>query len=271
MWRGSCALVILGLALAACQPPALSITPAPMTIALQLFTTEVTAPLVNELANAYQAENPGLRFAFRLTTTSYPNLLAMVGSSQAETTRFGITHHWSEDSPLWAAPIAQDLIVLIVHPDNPVTDLSLADIQAIFQGRIVNWAAVGGEPATITVISREPGSATRLAFSRTALGDRRITLNARLATSSNAVLQIVQDDPWAIGYVSLGLLSGNVHLLRVEGAEPRLDQPGTYPLVATVYVVGADDPQGADRAFFAWMQSSRGQALIAHRYLPLSD
>ncbi len=268
---GRRAFVILGLALAACQPPVLSITPAPPTIAVQLLSTEATAPLATELAAAYQAENTALRFAFRLTTTTYTNLLNTVGGADAAAARFGISHHWPEDSPLWAAPIALDQIAVVVHPENPVTNLSLADVQAIYQGRIVNWAAVGGEEGTITVVSREPDSATRRGFQKTALGDRRITLNARLATSSAAVLQIVQEDRWAIGYVSLGLLSGDVRPLGINGIEPRLDQPGDYPLQAPIFVVGADDPQGAYRAFFAWMQSSSGQAVIARRYQPLAE
>jgi phosphate transport system substrate-binding protein len=268
---GRRALTILALTLAGCQSPLLSVTPAPETIVLHLWSTEATAPLVQDLAAGYQAAHPELRIALRLSTTSYTDLIASAGQPEGEAPHYGITHHWPQESPLWAAPIAQDQIAVIVHLDNPVTGLRLEELQAIYQGRIVNWAALGGEDRAITVVSREEDSDTRLAFQRAALGDRSVTLNARLAASTAAVLQVVREDRGAIGYISLGLLEPGVRPLAIDGVPPQIDTLNGYPLQAPIFVVGVEEPQGVYREFFAWMQNAEGQAVIARKYHPLLE
>ncbi len=271
MRRGRRALVILAVILAGCHPPLLSVTPTPETIALYLASTEATTPLLHDLAAAYQQEHPETRFAFRLSATSYADLIRTISQPTAGGPRYGLTHFWPDDSPLWAAPIAQDQIAVVVHPTNPVRELSAAQLQAIYQGRIVSWAALGGEEQAITVVSREASSGTRLAFQRLALGDRPVTLNARLATSSAAVLQIVGDDRGAIGYISLGLIDASVRPLAIDGRQPLLTDHNDYPFQVPIVVIGAQEPQGAYRAFFAWMQNAGGQAVVARRYRPLLE
>ena len=56
--------------------------------------------------------------------------------------------------------IAIDAIVPIVHPDNPVKDLTVEQLNLIYQGKINNWKNVGGPNKGIIVISRHPSSGT---------------------------------------------------------------------------------------------------------------
>ena len=63
-----------------------------------------------------------------------------------------------------AKTVALDGIAIIVHPDNPVSDLSIDQIAKIYTGEITNWKDVGGEDAEIVLIGREAGSGTRDGF-----------------------------------------------------------------------------------------------------------
>ena len=60
--------------------------------------------------------------------------------------------------------LAYDGIAIIVHPENPVADLSVETIAKIYTGEITNWSAVGGNDAEIVLIGREAGSGTRDGF-----------------------------------------------------------------------------------------------------------
>lgn len=269
MRRCRYAIAVLTLALAGCHPPRLSLTPTPQPVAIHLLSTDSTAPLVRDLAAGYQQDHPAMRFVFRLSASNYENLIATVSNPTPDGPLFGVTNYLPLESSLWAAPIAQDPIAVVVHPSNPLTELALAQLQAIYQGRIVDWAALGQGTGPITVVSREDGSDVRLAFQALALGDRRVTLNARLAPSSQAVIEIVGQERGAIGYLSLGLVDATVRPLAIEGHLPAPGPPTAYPFRTPVFVVGSQEPQGVYRAFIAWMQSPAGQAVVARRYQTL--
>jgi phosphate transport system substrate-binding protein len=69
--------------------------------------------------------------------------------------------------------IAKDGIALIVHPNNPVKDLTLEQIRDIYTGKITDWSELCGDTdwrdlgyrhTDIHVVTREEGSGTRGAF-----------------------------------------------------------------------------------------------------------
>lgn len=262
-------VMIFVLVLAGCTAPSLNLAPTAETIALRLLSTTSTTPLLHDLVAAYQQERPQFRFAFRITETNYASLMIALNNDIPGETRFGLTHYLPPASPLWAAPLGEDQIAIITHPDNPVSNLTLTQLQAIYEGRLVNWADVGGEQGIITVISREDGSGTRTVFQELALGNRRATLNARLAPSSTAVLQIVRQDQRAIAYVSFSLVDDSVHPIAIDGLLPTTEQESDYPLRTPVFIVGNSEPEATYRAFIAWIQSESGQSIVARHYRPL--
>ena len=67
-------------------------------------------------------------------------------------------------SGLTGTVLAYDGIAIIVHPENPVADLSVETIAKIYTGEITNWFEVGGNDAEIVLIGREAGSGTRSGF-----------------------------------------------------------------------------------------------------------
>lgn len=161
--------------------------------------------------------------------------------------------------------IARDAIAIIVHPSNPVTDLSLAQIRDIFAGRIVNWSDVGGTDEPIVVVTREEGSGTRGAFEELVMKDERITPRALREDSNGAVRVIVAGHPAAIGYISLGIVNEKVRALRLDGVVPTSEnvQNGTYPLTRPFLFVWKTEPSPAARDFINYVLSKEGQAILA--------
>ena len=61
-------------------------------------------------------------------------------------------------------PVATDALSVVVHPDNPVSELTIAQLSAIYTGQITNWKEVGGNDAPIVAIARDTNSGTHVFF-----------------------------------------------------------------------------------------------------------
>ena len=68
--------------------------------------------------------------------------------------------------------VAYDALAVIVHPDNPVRQLTREQLEGIFRGKITNWKEVGGEDRKIVVYSRETSSGTYEFFKESVLGNK---------------------------------------------------------------------------------------------------
>ena len=256
-------------ALVSCSSPKVPASTPTHTITLQIHTTTASAPLIRDLTSAYREVDPA--FVFETERGDYQTLLDRLA---AEAIPYFLSNHLPPESLLWAAPVAQDGIAVITHPDNPVTGLTSEQLRRIYQGQITNWDELGGPTQGITVLSREAGSGTRAAFERLVMGPRRTTPTAQLVPSSAAMLASTANLPGSIGYVSMGYTDTmNARVLLIDGNAPTPDTVAAniYPLRSTVFIVGREEPEGAYRAFIGWVQSGAGQAVVGERYAPLFD
>ena len=125
----------------------------------------------------------------------------------------------SEKESLTGTVVALDGIAMIVNPENPVSDLSVAEIADIYTGKITNWSELGGKNAPIVLIGREAGSGTRDGF-ESITGTSDACLYRQELTSTGDVITTVAQNPDAIGYASLASLKDSVKALSVDGVAP---------------------------------------------------
>ena len=52
-----------------------------------------------------------------------------------------------------AEPVAWDALVVITHKDNPVNDISLENLRAVYRGQITNWKELGGPDRSTTALA----------------------------------------------------------------------------------------------------------------------
>jgi phosphate transport system substrate-binding protein len=268
MGRAKRTLVIVAFTLVSCSNQVVpASTPTTDAFTLRLYTSSATIPLTNDLTRSYTQFQPSI--SFDIITSNYEGIVNLITE---ENPAYFVTNHLPIESPLWGAPIGQDGIAVVTHPDNPVSGLTTEQLRRIYQGRIVNWREVGGLDLPITVISREEGSGTRAEFERLVMGDRLTIQSAEIAPSSEAVVVSAGRDPGGIGYVSMSYLDSSVRALSIDEIAPTLENVylNTYPLRATLFIAGLNEPQNEYRAFIAWVQSLDGQAIVAHKYAPLS-
>lgn len=253
-------LIGLLLLLAACGTPTLPPEPVRFTIA----GSTAMMPLLTELAEAYQTHFPQVSIPVegggsRLGLTRVKDGEVALGASS------WLPAH--EEKSVWAAPVAVDGIAVIVHPDNPVTALTLTQLQEMFSGQLWQWTELGSR-GEVQIISREEGSGTRAAFEARIMEGQRVTPTALVMPTSQAVIEYVAAHPEAMGYVSMGHLSEKVTALAVEGVmpTPQTVTDGTYHLARPLFIIAAEEPTGAPRSFVDFVLGSEGQQIVEQRY-----
>lgn len=231
---------------------------------LRLYATMSTLPLLNDLTANYG--DPNVSFETRAANLQSVLTLLIEGE-----TPYILTNYLPSEIPLWAAPIAQDALVMVVHPDIGLDNLTLDQLRDLYQGRITSWQHLGGAEQSVTLVTREDGSGMLRQFETQVMGMRRISRTAVLASSSAAVLETVAQTPGAIGFVSQAEVSGTVRILSIEGAAPTREniEISRYPLRYTIYLAGLEAPQGLYETFFTWMQSPQGQVHVNKKYFSL--
>lgn len=163
--------------------------------------------------------------------------------------------------------IAKDGIAIIVNADNPVEDLSVDQIKAIYTGETTNWKDIGGNDGDIACIGREAGSGTRDGFETITDTKDQCKLSQEL-TSTGAVIEAVKNSPNAIGYASFSDAEGQdgIKMITVGGVTCSEDTiaDGTYTIQRNFNLITKDGTKLSDaaQAFFDYMTSSDANSLI---------
>jgi phosphate transport system substrate-binding protein len=160
--------------------------------------------------------------------------------------------------------VAMDSIVVIVHPSNGVSALSLKQVKDIYTGAISNWKQLGGSDAKIVVISRDTSSGTYEAFGTLALGGAKVRPDALLQASNQAVASTVSRTPGAIGYVGLGYLTSSVKGVDIDGIKASMETvlTGKYSIGRPLFMYTNGAPKGLAKQFIDFILSQEGQKLV---------
>ena len=174
--------------------------------------------------------------------------------------------------------IARDAIAVIVNPENPVDQLTLQQLSAIYRGEITNWKEVGGEDRPIVCLSRETNSGTHVFFLESVirLGSKEdktiFTADTLLLPSSEGIISEVRDNPNAIGYDGLGYVTSEVKMVALSPKNtpnkfiiPSVESVsnGSYPISRNLYMYTQNTPTGALKDYLDWIQSPDAQKIVA--------
>ena len=170
---------------------------------------------------------------------------------------------------LIATTIARDAVAVVVNPDNPVQNLTSAQIAAIFKGQITNWAAVGGPNATIAVNSRTAPSGTLDFFKEFFLANGAVVGTASEYDSNGDLRDAVAADQYAIGFLSMGYVNSDVKAPNLDGQEVSLAtaRSGAYKAIRPFNMVTNGQPTGNAKLFIDWILTPAGQAIVDDEYL----
>lgn len=252
--------------LAGCQPnlPMETATVLPEVRRLRIDTTLETTPLLEKLMVGYTDREPTVDLQSQ--TVSHAVLMRQIQQGDVP---YGLTLHAPEDQSLWSAPLAYDALVVIVHPDNPVTTLSPHDLRRLYTGVTRVWAT--GQ--AVQVFSWPSGAGLRAEFDRHLMGQRRLVPTAQILPTAAAMQAQIAQTPAGIGYLPYSQWQPEAggRIMAIDNVLPNAANlaSGIYPLRLTVYLVGQAPPTGAYADFLAWAQSRAGQDALTPAYTPL--
>jgi phosphate transport system substrate-binding protein len=169
--------------------------------------------------------------------------------------------------------VAYDMIVPVIHPSNPVTNLTKDQLKGIYDGSISNWKEVGGKDEKIVVISRDTSSGTYEYWHEDVLKKTDTRKDALLQASNGAVVTTVAGNKKAIGYIGFGYLNKRVKALEVNGVIATLEngKSGAYPISRKLYnYVNEATMSPATKDFINFLLSAKGQEIVKQAgFIPL--
>jgi phosphate transport system substrate-binding protein len=235
-------------------------------------------PIAQKVAEAYMKQNPNVKITLEGGGSGNGIKALIDGTSDiANSSRFIKDKEVSlaVEKGRYPVPfaVAYDCIVPVVHPSNPLTTITLAQLKKIYMGQIKNWKEIGGSDSPVVVISRDTSSGTYEVWEEKVLEGGRVFPGALLQASSGAVIQAVSKNKNAIGYDGIGYVNSEVKALKVEDiagtAETTLN--GTYPVSRALYMFTQGWPKGDTLKFINFvLHPQKGQKYVAEaRFVPL--
>lgn len=171
----------------------------------------------------------------------------------------------------YAVRFAVDGVAVIVNENNPLAELTVEQIGAIYRGEITSWAEVGGEDREITIYGRQSTSGTYVFFmEKVVQGD--YSPEMRNLAGNSDIVEAVKNDAGGIGYCAIGYAGGEGMKALMVAADTGSDAfdptilenvtSGDYPLTRPLYQYVAGKPGGAIIDFFLFETGDQGQNIV---------
>jgi phosphate transport system substrate-binding protein len=230
-------------------------------VAITIAGSTSVMPFTEKLAEYFMLDHPNF-----MINVQGGGSTAGVQACLNKTVNIGMSSRQlkADEKSLDAITICHDGISLAVHPDNPIVNLSKKQIRDIFNGKINNWKDLGWIDRKIDAVTREEGSGTRSSFEELIMEKMEINDGIMVQDSNGSVKEVVATDPYAIGYISLGLLDKRVKGLSIDGVAPTVAniKAGNYKIVRPFLFLINGKPGENTQFFIDYVLSKDGQTIL---------
>ncbi len=197
----------------------------------------VVRPLVNEYQRRYGVT---IEVAVKSSTKGIRSVL-MGQSDLGGTGRYTI-EGLPEEMGVELHPIAWDALVAVLHPDNPLGNVSVDDLAKIISGEIKNWRRLGGADMPINLyLHDDPLAGVDYALLQILFGHLDVeTGHAKSLADGVSGAQAVSQDPAGIAFLGLQSVKDSaVKVLMLNGIKADIStlKSGDYPLFRPLYLV----------------------------------
>jgi len=248
---------------------------------IRIDGSTTVGPIVNAFVEAFQKSHPDLKFSVKKTGSGDGATALIEGRCEIATmSRFMKMEEYTKAVTAGKMPvpftICLDSVCMIVHPSNPVRNLTKEQAKKIYTGEFTNWQQVGGPNLPIIAISRDTASGTYEVFSQLVMDSERLGTSIELATSNPQIFTRVSTTRGAVGYVGLGFVADGVQAVRYEGVMPTRATiaNGTYKLSRPLYLFTDGYPALGSPllAFCNFFLTEEGHEIIgAKGFIPLTS
>lgn len=235
-------------------------------------------PVLHKLAAAYRRKNPDSRFVFlpsghsslgvKGVTSGTIDIGAVSRELDPEEQRFKLKYHL----------ISNDGLVVAVHRDVNITNLSKQQVCDIYSGKIKNWSELGGQNAEIVILDRNEDESAKIILRKYVLGsDLKITEKAIPLFYESEMVETLTSTPNTIGYLSLGYAISEkfkMNIVSLDGITPSIEniENGKYQITRPLGIVVKGNPKGLSRKFINFIFSKDGfDVMIENGFAPGFD
>jgi phosphate transport system substrate-binding protein len=226
--------------------------------------------VLKQLADAYVRAHPGQSVEVPPSTGSSGGIRSVLNNTvlmarvarplRPEQLRTGIKWH----------PVARDAVVFAVGDRVELKALGGNELAAVFAGRITDWRELGGKPAPIRVLVREPTDTVHQVIINRLDPFRNLVLSdqAKMVAKTTEMIEMLGRYRTSIGWITqsaITLTDSGAHPLALDGVAPTAENLGSgkYPLSIDYALIYR--PERLDRAardFLAFVGSDAGRAII---------
>lgn len=237
---------------------------------IEIKGSTTVLPIAQKTAEAYMKQNPDVEITISGGGSGNGMKAIIDGSTDiADSSRFIKDNEvkLATEKGVYPVPfaVAYDCIVPVVHPSNPIKNITLGQLKSVYMGEIKNWKDLGGEDRKIVVISRDTSSGTYEVWAKKVMKNERVFPGALLQASNGAIVQAVSKNKNAVGYIGIGYLTDSVKALTVDNvkgsAETTLN--GTFPVSRALYMFTNGWPKGDTLNFINFVtHPQKGQKYV---------
>jgi phosphate transport system substrate-binding protein len=237
---------------------------------LEIPGTGACELLLKELAAAFNQRHPGQQViippsvgtvgGMRLVTSDQAVIVRVAQPLKEAHKGLGLTY----------LPFSRDPVVFVVGPKVPVRSITGSQLADIFSGRITSWQALGGPPALIRLLVRQPEDSSLLIIQQHLEPFRQVVFDtaAKVLYTDPDMLAALQKYDFSIGWLPLSALQGAntpIHPLALDGMAPTPEnvQSQRYRLVAeNALVFKKQRLNDLAKTFIDFVFSREGQEII---------
>jgi phosphate transport system substrate-binding protein len=288
-------LLTIVVALAGCAKPAPAPAPAPapeLSGTFKIIGSNTVTPLSAVWAEEFMNRYPKVNIA-----VSGPGSGAGIAALIDSTTDICQSSRTIKQSEIdqakakgvnpYEIQVASDGLSVVVNPANPVKELTIAQLSAIYTNKITNWKEVGGNDAPIVALARDTNSGTHVFFKEHVVWmeglptkDTKLEYGAKvlfLPSTETGVTEVAKNSN-AIFYPGLGYVNDSVKVVGIKKTasdaavlpSEKTVLDGTYPISRPLLFYTNGAPSGVIRVFIDYILSPEGQAKVTEvGYIPL--
>ncbi len=250
---------------------------------VQIKGSDTMVNLVQILAEEYMGKNPGTPIAVLgggsgTGITGLINQTCDIANTSRDWKPKEIDQAWEKGVTPRNFVVAVDGLSVVVNEKNPLEQLTVAQVGALYRGEIKNWKALGGEAKAVSLYGRQSNSGTYVFMQEFVLGNKNYSTDMKEMNGNAQIIEGIIQDEGAVGYVGVGYLfdeTGKVRkgikILKIA-KEPNgtgylptdkaAVESGAYPISRPLFMATNGKPKGPTASFLTWIVGPEGQAIV---------
>ena len=256
---------------------------APARKMIQIKGSDTMVNLVQILAEDYMGKTPGAAIAVLgggsgTGITGLINQTCDIADHSREWKPKEIDQAWEKGVKPRFFIVAVDGLSIIVNEKNPIDQLTMAQVGALYRGDVKNWKALGDYQTPVSLYGRQSNSGTYVFMQEFVLGNKNYSTDMKEMNGNAQIIEGILQDEGAVGYVGVGYLYDENHQIRkgLKVLKISTESNGTgylptdkaavdsghYPISRPLYMATNGKPKADVARFLSWIVGPEGQAVV---------